>query len=51
MSRNCNLCITCEHKECKYWCESEISERGECSKPQIYLNDTECIVIAGEENE
>ena len=36
---NVNMIITCEHKECKYCHE------GECGKPVIKINDTECLVM------
>lgn len=36
---NVNLIITCNNTECKY------NNEGECGKPLIQLNDTECLEL------
>ena len=43
-----NEIITCDHRDCKFWCESEVSDDGECTKPILYLDDEECEVLRDE---
>lgn len=38
-----NIIITCDHKDCKYCHE------GECGKPIIKIDDSECKHISGKE--